>query len=104
MAKVRLEENKIITASEKFYMHFTDRTPLGRREYARAVAPRGSPRPDDEGVEGPQQEWLGDPGSSREPLHVQYVCKNIFYCSIPGARGTCLFSFDFNDKKFSTIV
>ncbi len=25
----------------------------------------------DEGVEGPQQEWLGGPGSNRDPLHVQ---------------------------------
>jgi hypothetical protein len=43
------------------------RTPLGRREYARAVVHMDLPGPDEEGVEGPQQEWLGDPGSSREP-------------------------------------
>ncbi len=41
------------------------------------------PGPAEEGVEGPQQEWLGDPGSSREPLHVQYVDKNIFSVQSP---------------------
>jgi hypothetical protein len=44
------------------------------------------PGPDDEGVEGPQQEWLGDPGSSREPLHVQFVGKDIFTVQSPASE------------------
>jgi hypothetical protein len=53
----------------------------------------------DEGVEGPQQEWLGGPGSSRDPLHVQNVGK-IFDVQYPALEVPAYSLLDFNDKNF----
>ncbi len=80
-------------------MCLTDQTPLGRREYARAVASRGSLRPCWRRCRGPQQEWLGDPGSSREPLHVKSVGKDIFTVQTPASKVSA-YSLLIYDKKF----
>ncbi len=97
--KSKAWRNKIITASKKLYMYFTDRTPLGRREYARAVASRGSPRPWWRRCRGAP---AGVAGGSRQQSRT-FTCKirgeRYLHCSNPGVKGTCLFSFDFNDKK-----
>jgi hypothetical protein len=63
------------------------------------------PGPDEEGVEGPQQEWLGDPGSSREPLHVKFEGKDIFTVQTPASKVPAYsLLISMIKRKFSTIV